>query len=71
VNNLQRGKTMIQVKKLIEILNQLPADAMAYAYEGEVIGIVIQSSEGKELGYIPTTESEQDEAAFVRNEKDG
>jgi hypothetical protein len=32
---------MIPVKRLIEILQELPEDALAYGYEGEVVGIII------------------------------
>ena len=31
---------MITLKRLIEKLSEYPSDALAYAYDGEVIGIV-------------------------------
>ncbi len=58
---------MITVKKLIEILQSLPEDALAYAYEGEVVAIVIRTSDNKnELGYIPATSNEQEDVSFVK-----
>lgn len=57
---------MIKVKELIEILKSLPEDALVYAYEGEVVAIVIRSSDNKtELGYIPASPFEESEASFV------
>lgn len=56
---------MIPVKRLVQELEKLPEDALAYAYEGEIIGIVIATPDGKELGYIPTSESEQKDFSFV------
>ncbi len=53
---------MITVKKLIEDLKKYPPDALAYAYEGEFIGIVIvDAKQTKQLGEIPAS-SEDDEA---------
>jgi hypothetical protein len=57
---------MIPVKRLMEILKELPEDALAYAYEGEVVGIIFVSADHKELGYIPTKETGPDDLAFVR-----
>jgi hypothetical protein len=51
---------MIPVAKLIKELQQYPSDALAYAYEGEFIGIVIvrRDKDGREerLGEIPASE---------------
>ncbi|MDZ7289333.1 MAG: hypothetical protein ONB44_07855 [candidate division KSB1 bacterium] len=53
---------MITVAKLINELKKYPSDALAYAYEGEFIGIVIvDAKEQKQLGEIPAS-SEEDEA---------
>jgi hypothetical protein len=57
---------MISVKRLKEILEELPNDALAYAYEGEVVGIVFVSAEDKELGYIPTKDRGSDDSEFIR-----
>jgi len=57
---------MIPVKRLIEIIQELPEDALAYAYEGEVVGIIFVSTDDKELGYIPTKERGSDDLEFVR-----
>ena len=59
---------MIPVKRLKEILQELPEDALAYAYEGEVVGIIFRSANGKELGYIPTDDSGSNDFEFIRNE---
>lgn len=56
---------MIPVKRLIEILQELPEDALAYGYEGEVVGIIIVSADDKELGYIPTKGTGSDDLEFV------
>jgi hypothetical protein len=56
---------MITVKRLIEELSKLPEDALAYAYEGEIDGVVIRRN-GKELGWIPASEyDEVEDNAFV------
>lgn len=48
---------MIRVSELVEQLKQYPADAVCYAYEGEITGVVIRDKEDKEqLGYITTEE---------------
>jgi hypothetical protein len=53
---------MISVAKLIKELEKYPSNALAYAYEGEFIGIVIVDAEKmKQLGEIPAS-SEDDEA---------
>ena len=57
---------MIPIKRLMEILQDLPEDALAYAYEGEVVGIIFVSADDKELGYIPTKETGSDDLEFVR-----
>jgi hypothetical protein len=58
---------MILVKRLIEIIRELPEDALAYAYEGEVVGIIFVSADDKELGYIPTKETGSDDLEFIRS----
>lgn len=58
---------MIPIKRLMEIIQELPEDALAYAYEGEVVGIIFVSAEGKELGYIPTKETGSDDLEFVKS----
>ena len=58
---------MILVKELIQELQKLPNDALAYAYEGEVKGIIIVTPDIKELGYFLTSESGQDDAIFVES----
>jgi len=45
---------MIKVETLIKILNSLPSGCMCYAYEGEIIGLVIVDKDGKEFGWIET-----------------
>jgi hypothetical protein len=45
---------MIKVKTLIEALEMLPNGCTCNAYEGEIVGLVITDSSGKELGYIET-----------------
>jgi hypothetical protein len=42
------------VAKMIEELQKYPQDAVCHAYEGEVIGLVITSKDGDQLGYIDT-----------------
>ncbi|MEW5941374.1 MAG: hypothetical protein AB1750_17045 [Chloroflexota bacterium] len=56
---------MIPIKRLMEILQELPEDALAYAYEGEVVGIILVSADDKELGYIPTKETGANDLEFV------
>ena len=43
---------MQTVKELISILNLMPDDATYHVYEGEMVGIVIEDSGGKEIAYI-------------------
>jgi hypothetical protein len=48
---------MLTVAELIKELQEFPADAKVYAYEGEIIGVVVVSGEGgcrQQLGYILT-----------------
>jgi len=53
---------MITIAELIKELQKYPPDALAYAYEGEIIGIVIvDAKETKQLGEILAS-SEDDEA---------
>lgn len=48
---------MIRVSRLIEELQKFPQDALAYAYEGEVVGVVVRSrDDAKQIGYIPASE---------------
>ena len=53
---------MIKTSKLIEELQKFPPNSYAYAYEGEIVGIVVVSSQdntspnNKELGYICCSE---------------
>jgi hypothetical protein len=49
------------VSKLIEELGKFPPDALAYAYEGEVIAVVVVDANGRELGWIPATERRSDD----------
>lgn len=58
---------MIPIKRLMEILRELPEDALAYSYEGEVIGIIIVSADDKEIGYIPTKGTGADDLEFVKS----
>lgn len=61
---------MRTVKQLIEELRKFPMDAKAYAYEGEVTGVVIRSANGsKELGHIPATARDCDDAGTIINKK--
>ncbi len=56
---------MITVKKAIEELQKFPLDASLYAYEGEMVGIVVVAiSKGKRkyLGYIYASELDSDAA---------
>ena len=57
---------MIKVSELIEALKKFPPDAMAYAYSGEVEGIVIADLDpkmGGRGGFIPAYESQKDHPA--------
>lgn len=47
---------MITVAKLIEELQKYPPNALCYAYEGEVVGVVIINGDREELGYIEAPE---------------
>ena len=49
---------MKTISEIIDELEKFPPDALAYAYEGEITGIVIvkDAVERKELGVIPTSE---------------
>ena len=53
---------MIRIDKLIEELNKFPLDSLAYAYEGEICGIVIVEPDQpeRELGYILASERDID-----------
>lgn len=54
---------MITVEKLIRELKKYPPDALAYAYEGEFIGVVIVKRDEKgrleQLGEIPASEKDK------------
>lgn len=62
---------MKTVASLIRELGKFPPDALCYAYEGEVRGIVVVGPEVKQnanggrgrpqLGYVPATEDEADD----------
>jgi len=44
------------VKTLIEELKKFPMDAFPYAYEGEITGVVVRSSnDRRELGHVPAS----------------
>ena len=56
---------MIQVGKLIEMLKEYPPDALCYAYEGEIIGLVIAKDKnyfGNCIGVIHAHEGESNDA---------
>jgi hypothetical protein len=61
---------MITAAKLINELKKYPPDALAYAYEGEFIGIVIVSSDkdgrGKQLGEIPASEWDELDEKYLK-----
>ena len=63
---------MIKVEKLIEELGKFPANGRAYAYEGEIRGIVVVNKEDDELGYILANEDEIDfeEKAIIHKRKE-
>lgn len=48
---------MRTVKNLKQELEKLPDDFLVYAYEGEVIGLIIQTDSGDQVGYITAGES--------------
>jgi hypothetical protein len=52
----RQRKSPITVKELIEELKKYPSDAIAYAYEGEAIGIMVTDKNGGPLGEILTCE---------------
>ncbi len=61
---------MIRVKKLIEKLKEFPEDALAFAYEGEIAGVVIRSAEcNKQLGWISANEFKEEEDECVHDKK--
>jgi hypothetical protein len=43
---------MLTVAELIKQLGEYPANAFAYAYEGEIVGVVVVDADHNELGYI-------------------
>lgn len=51
---------MIAIKHLIRELGKFPGDSYCYAYEGEVFGVIVVSPDGKQLGYVPAREGEQE-----------
>jgi len=59
---------MITVAELLKELEEYPADALVYAYEGERTGIVIVSADRglKQLGFIPAKEEAYTEHAKRR-----
>ncbi|HEY5391443.1 MAG TPA: hypothetical protein VIJ57_04970 [Hanamia sp.] len=48
---------MITVKKLKEELNKFPDDCLCFAYEGEVIGLIIENAQ-KAQGVIYCSEDD-------------
>lgn len=61
---------MMEIRKLIAELKKFPMDAKAYAYEGEITGIVIRSSnDRRELGHIPATAKTADDGEAHFNKK--
>lgn len=48
----EEAEPMKRVSDMIAELQKFPADALCYAYEGEIIGVVVVTSDGDELGYI-------------------
>lgn len=58
---LIKKETMITAQKLIEEIKKFPETSFCYAYEGEVTGIIVVDKNGKELGYIITSESHSDD----------
>ena len=63
---------MITVKKLMQKLKQYPPDALAYAYEGEGVGIVIvrtaEGAIGEEIDFIPASDSDARDAMQAEQE---
>lgn len=64
---------MITGKRLKELVAQIPDDARVIAYEGEGVGIVIQTDDGRsgwietgEKRDIPADESKHDLSEFAR-----
>lgn len=53
---------MITVARLIEELKKFPPDALAYAYEGEITGIVIV---GKEIRHRPDGGKGRDQLGHI------
>ena len=61
---------MMRIKKLIERLKEFPEDAYAYAYEGEIVGIVIRSANNeKQLGWILANEFKKEEDECVHDKE--
>ena len=53
---------MIRIDKLIQELQKFPQGAYAYAYEGEVTGVVVtRMKEDDALGYVPCSEHQYEE----------
>lgn len=52
---------MIRVDKLIKELQKFPQEALAYAYEGEMTGIVIVDNKDNHLGQIFAREGNDEE----------
>ena len=55
---------MIKVETLIKALEMLPNGCTCHAYEGEIVGLVITDSSGKELGYI---ETDDESGEFIKD----
>ncbi|MDY6845034.1 MAG: hypothetical protein SVW57_13205 [Thermodesulfobacteriota bacterium] len=51
---------MIRNDRLQNELKKFSPNAFAYAYEGEITGVIIIDENDKSLGYIIATESDKD-----------
>ena len=50
---------MITVAEMIQALQKFPPNALCYAYEGEITGVVVVNGDGDELGYVSAPEGDQ------------
>jgi len=53
---------MVRIKELIEKLKTFDENLMCYAYEGEVIGLIIVNENREQKGYIMCSEGFYDES---------
>jgi len=64
---------MIKTSELIKELKKFPPNSYAYAYEGEIVGIVLVSSQdtgspkNKEFGYIRCSEGKGTKTVIHEN----